>query len=366
MMRPFISSDGSGRTAIADCELVASARRCTAVVTILRARASAVRRACASARRTCAAASFSACVVIRRDSSARASSALNPATDSSSARAARSASAILRSTSRCVSSREPRGIAQLLGGQVDARAYGALEPVDVRAVRVQGLLTLDAPAVATLGVGEQRPGLVLDRRDVLGRACALDPCLAAGDQDQDECHETGSEQSDDGRQGTWVIHWVILWSSSAPPHLRRARHPLSRRRRPHSTDRHPGGTARFRTMRAARAPFAQPRCRATRCARDVSSEGPSTVQVVRRRIDSCKLLADQSRHQTRRIPLAAERRERAPRTGLGIQRRGRRELASDERPGRALLVVAVHLLERGGCQLVVDPLPPQLDGDRPP
>ena len=121
MIRPFISSDGSGSTVIAACELVPTARRWTAVVTIRRARDSAVRRACASVRRTWAAVSFSAWAVIRAASSERASSAVTPETDSSSARTARSASASLRATSLSTSSRSRVASRSLAGHGVEPR-----------------------------------------------------------------------------------------------------------------------------------------------------------------------------------------------------------------------------------------------------
>ena len=41
---------------------------------------------------------------------------------------------------------------------------------------------------------------------VLGGTGPLDSRLAASDQDEDERHETGSEQADDGGQGAWVVH----------------------------------------------------------------------------------------------------------------------------------------------------------------
>ena len=81
-------------------------------------------------------------------------------------------------------------------------ARRALQLLDLGAVGDEGLLTIRDPPVTTFGVGEQGTCLVLDRGDVLGRAGPLHACLAAGDEDEDERHEAGSEQADDRRQGT--------------------------------------------------------------------------------------------------------------------------------------------------------------------
>ena len=80
MMRPFISSPGSGTVATTDSVVCSAASRCMLVTMIRRAVASAVRRASDSISRiswaACRRASFSTCAI----SSARAASTDSPAT----------------------------------------------------------------------------------------------------------------------------------------------------------------------------------------------------------------------------------------------------------------------------------------------
>ena len=210
MIRPFISSDGSGRTVSGDCVLVGTASRWTAVVTMRRARASAVRRACASARRTCAAASFSACSTIRRVSSARASSAVSPVTDSSSASAARSAAARAGDRRALGLLQHPRARPARLSGRLGlgARAVRSSSSISIRSVAADCSRSRQ-PLLAPFDVLAHRACRVLDGGDVRLGAGALQAGLPTGDEDEHEGHEAGAEQPDD-RAGGACVHNVLL------------------------------------------------------------------------------------------------------------------------------------------------------------
>ena len=190
--------------------LVGTASRWTAVVTMRRARASAVRRACASARRTWAAASFCACStmptgqlgagVVRGEAGDRLE--LGERGPLRRCRAGRCGTLRLL--------QDPGARPARLGGRL---GLGAGPCARARSISTRSAATDCSRSVSRFSRRStsvaHRACRVLDGGDVRLRAGPLQTGLATGDEDEHEGHEAGAEQPDDRADGA-CVHDVLL------------------------------------------------------------------------------------------------------------------------------------------------------------